>query len=310
MEKFNIEAYIDGELSGEALEAFEAEMQRNVAFAEEVRELQQLTEDIDIQMLRNTVSEALSRPSKPKRSAPWWRWLLGALGVALALGLIYWQFADRAARPTDTETIETPSIETPVMPSSEPTENEESQAPEEVPIQEETPERKKSRPIAEIQPSEAIPDPLYTAPNVRGAQQENAARKALLDQLWYTEYPPASMQFGAPFEKIDTLLKGRNFTQAYVRLQALERKMAANDTLHFLKGYCLLELGQGAEALPYWQGLEGRQPNLKNHLEWYRALAALISGQRSEATEQFEAIAADAKQPFQKQAKKAVKLIE
>lgn len=307
MKDFDITAYIENSLEGAELEAFEKELQQNPDFAREVKLQQQLAEDIEMQGIRNAVSSALTEKDKGKGQFNGIIWGLGGL-VALIIGLFFY-FQNGPSK--DIPGANLPAIQ------DAPEENTPPSSPEAPIIEEKTTTiPKKEEPSEEVEATGPIASaaelspPLYPSPSLRGNQAENESWKALLDQLWYTEYPPADMQFGTPFEKIDTLLKERNFTQAYIRLQVLERKMAQNDTLRFLKGYCLLELSQGAEALSYWEGLDLRQASLKKHLEWYRGLAALISGQRTEAIEQFKTIAANARQPFQKQAKKALALLE
>lgn len=166
------------------------------------------------------------------------------------------------------------------------------------------------RPIAENQSTKALSPPLFPSPNIRGSNQENEAWKALLNQIWYTEYPPANMQFDAPFDKVDQLLKERDFSKAYVRLQLLERKMPENDSLHFLKGYCLLEMGEGTEALRYFDYLADKQANWNGHLQWYRGLANLISGAQEPAVANFRTIQSQTGHPFQAEAKKAAELLQ
>jgi hypothetical protein len=312
MKGFDIIAYIENNLTGPELEAFEKELKQNPDFAREVRLQRQLTEDIEVQMLRNTVSKALSKPAQPSRLLPRWLWILGPFGVVLALLVIYWQFSSPEAPGADTGSTAIPTLEAPTSPFIDPVEDEESPDLEELPIQQEIQEEKDntSRPIAEIQPTDAIPAPLYTAPNVRGAQQENKAKKALLDALWYTEYPPAGMQFAAPFDQIDQILKDRNFSKAYVRLQLLERKIPKNDSLSYLKGYCLLEMGEGAEALQYFSSVEDREQAWAPYLEWYRGLAYLLTGAEKEAINHFESIRFDTEHPFQRHAGKAILLLD
>ena len=60
-------------------------------------------------------------------------------------------------------------------------------------------------------------------------------------------------------------------------------KMEANDTLHFLKGYCLLEMGEGGDAIRFFDKIENPPSEWQPNLEWYRALGVLISKGVTEA---------------------------
>ena len=174
------------------------------------------------------------------------------------------------------------------------------------------PQKNKKRytgPIAETTPDE-LDSPLYPSPNIRGENSENPAWKALLDKIWYTDYPLANTLLSEPFKPADQLLKSRDFNNAYVRLQRLERNLPPNDTLRLMKGYCLLEMGEGAEALVSLDGLETQQPNWNAQLEWLRGLALVLSGQKEKAIAQFKSIVSQTKHPYRLQSERAVELLK
>lgn len=174
-----------------------------------------------------------------------------------------------------------------------------------------TPKKKKryTGPIAEVTPDEMI-SPLYPAPNIRGENTENPTWQALLDKIWYTDYPLSGTELGTPFKPVGELLKKRDFSNAFVRLKRLETKLPANDTLRLLKSYCLLEMGEGTEALVSFEGLEVRQPNWIPQLQWLRGLALLISGEKEKAIVQFREIAAQPQHPYRLQSERAIKLLK
>lgn len=171
------------------------------------------------------------------------------------------------------------------------------------------PKQLKQEPIAQIKPSPNIPAPRFPSPNVRGENQENPARKALLDQIWYTEYPPAGIALNDRFAPAGALLKSRDFNSAYVQLQRIERKLPENDTLSLLKGYCLLEMGEGAEALVYFQRIQGNPAAWAPALQWYQGLGYLLTDDRVNAVKTFRTISNTAKHPYQDQSKKAIQLL-
>ena len=168
----------------------------------------------------------------------------------------------------------------------------------------------KNAPVAGTRPSKDLPEPRFPAPVLRGADSDNPARIALLNNVWYTDYPPAGFAATGRFVQADELLKARDFTGAYVQLQRLERNLPANDTLRFMKGYCLLELGEGAEALAYLEGMDARQPAWKMPVEWYRGLGVLLAGDTRKAFDTFRKIGATPGHAYRQQGKKAARLLE
>ncbi len=200
------------------------------------------------------------------------------------------------------------------LPSPQPTEkqkvpdNQPTTAPE---MPTETPaEQPENVPIAGNRPPREQPTSRYPAPDIRGENSGDSARQTLLNRIWYTDYPPQGLVLADTFQKADRLLRARDFTRAYVQLQALERKMPANDTLRFLKGYCLLEMGEGAEALRYFDQLDRRHPDWARRLEWYRGLGLLLAEEREKALAAFKKIVATPGHPYRQPAKKASQLLE
>jgi predicted Zn-dependent protease len=128
--------------------------------------------------------------------------------------------------------------------------------------------------------------------------------------VWHTDYPPPGFAVSGRFAQADALLKTRDFTGAYVQLQRLERNLPANDTLRFMKGFCMLEMGEGVEALTYLEGLGSRQPAWKMQVEWYRALGLLLSGDTRKARAAFRDIGATPGHTYRQQGMKAAQLLE
>jgi hypothetical protein len=77
-----------------------------------------------------------------------------------------------------------------------------------------------------------------------------------------------------------------------------------------LQGYCLLETGEGQEALLHFDQIQSRQLDWEPQLEWYRGLALLLADKKSEAIALFNVIAANAGHPYRRQARKALKLLQ
>lgn len=305
MEKFDIEAYLDGALNPAERAAFEAEMESNPGFAQEVRLMRQLTGDVRMQLLRDQVGHALREdtPGEGKKKTPFW--LGGLLAILLLCTAGYFLFmpGKTAVAPGVLPALETPS--TPAQPGAVP-DNPGGTAPQTTPPTAPGKKPPANRPIAANTP---LPDPRYPAPNIRGGGPQDTALAALLDRVWYMNFPPPATRFTTPFDEAGRLLQERDFSKAYIRLELLERGNPANDTLQFLKGYCLLELGQGREALRYFDPATGNA-TWAAYRQWYRALALLSSGRRDEAKTTLEAIRATRGHPFQRQGAKALELMK
>jgi len=171
-------------------------------------------------------------------------------------------------------------------------------------------EKRKNEPIAKIKPSENLPSPRFPAPNIRGENSDNPAWKALLDQVWYTDYGTAGPRPTGVFSAADQLLKARDFNTAYIRLQRLEKNLPENDTLLYLKGYCLLEMGEESEALNYFEKLQGRQPNWESSVQWYRGLSLLLTGDQEKALTVFRKIAASPRHPYRARSERAITILK
>lgn len=165
-------------------------------------------------------------------------------------------------------------------------------------------------PIAQNKPATNPPEPRYPSPNIRGENQANPAREALLNQIGHPDYPPAGVTLNERFNPSGDLLKARDFNNAYVQLQRLERKSPENDTLQLLKGYCLLEMGEGAEALVYFQKLGQKQVSWTPTLQWYQGLGYLLTDDRQRAIGIFRKISTTPQHPFRERSKKALQVLE
>ncbi len=147
---------------------------------------------------------------------------------------------------------------------------------------------------------------------IRGDADENKALKAILNQVWYVDYPLTRLKVSPAFKQADESLKQRDFTTAYLQLDhLLESNLveADNDTLRYLKGYCLLEMAEGNEALTYLNPLQGRHAAWEPQLQWYRGLAMLLTDERKKALALFKQLEAQPLHPYRRQAGKAVGLL-
>lgn len=300
MEKYDIEAYLNGELSAAERQAFEAELAANPALAKEVALLRQLTEDLGDAMLWERVSTARALPDGRAK----WQWWTFAGAVLLFGGLLWYSLG---LPPGKTEPPAAPAGQSaaPELPPAE-LQPIATDTPSTVPKNAPT----SDRPIAINTPPAGLQPPLHPAPQLRGNNSADTTRKALLDALWYTDYPPKGASFTGQFAEVDALLQQGDFSKSYARLQLLERKNPTNDTLFFLKGYCLLERGKGGEALRYFDKIENETPFGKELLEWYRGLALLLLGDDSQAKKVFSVISISPAHSLKQQAQRALEILE
>lgn len=307
MDVQEIERFLSDEMDAAEKAAFEEEMQGNPALAEEVARLRALTEAIEEVELQNRVSKALERlPAQPNpRSRPWWLLLLLLAGGTLIGLLAYQPWADR---PTPAQQQITTPPDT-----SDSLQERKTESPPMAPPK--SPEKKSpitpKGPIASAEPRDQGPPRTFPAPQLRGSgQTSDTARQTLLNALWYTVYPPTNLSLTGSFRQIDQLLQNRDFSKSYARLQLLERQLPANDTLFFLKGYCLLERGEGTEALRYFDLIKEKTSFGTELLHWYRGLALLLSREDELAKRTFEEITKNADHLFHSQAENALRQLE
>ncbi len=269
----------------------------NNADEDERRAAAQVMEGLSELRLESKVREVAIERQALRRRGFWQRIFVYLVALALVAGAAYWFLESKQT----TAPLPIPQQQQPIAPPTDPG------VPTEKPQ-----DKKESTPIAQISPSERLPNPRYTAPDVtmiRGDEETNKALKALLDQIWYTDYPLKGLKAGTSFQQADESLKKRDFTAAYLELERLESQNAQNDTLRYLKGYCLLEMAEGNEALAYFDPLQGRHAVWEPQLQWYRALAMLLADKRMEALVLFKQIAAQPKHPYRRQAERTVGLL-
>lgn len=231
-------------------------------------------------------------------------WIIAISVLALMAGAAWWY------RNTSSQnTLHSNPDTTPTEKLQQP-DGSQQQSPDQPPAKQDTP--KYRGPVAQVQPDERIPNPRYPAPEgmTRGGNTTSKIDQALLNQLWYTDYPLNGLAAGGAFEATDQLLKKRDFTAAYIKLQRLGRQLPVNDTLRYLQAYCLLEMGQGEEAQPLLKSLQGHVTAWDAQLEWYQGLSLLQSGEKESALNIFSKIAGDSKHPYRAYGKKAVGVLK
>ncbi len=300
-----LDKYLKGQMREEERQRFEQKLEGDPGARTELR----IREGLRQVHLKEKVSQVATLRKRWQRQR-FWRFIgLSGLLVSLVISLFIFAFQStkkttprEASKELPENTLQNPQ-------NGKSTETEQKQPGNSILQPKQKSKKRYTGPIAEIAPDE-LDSPLYPSPNIRGENSENPAWKALLDKIWYTEYPLVYTPISEPFKPADQLLKSRDFNNAYVRLQRLERNLPANDTLRLMKGYCLLEMGEGAEALVSFEGLEAQQPNWNAQLEWLRGLALVLSGEKEKAVAQFQGIVSQSKHPYRLQSERAIELLK
>lgn len=264
----------------------------------ERRAAEQVMEGLQGLRLEAKVAEVAAERATLYRRLRWRRIVTSMVALALLAGAAYLFFVKNDT-PAPQQPVEQPAKPPfPVVNQDVPSEN--------------TTEKTASDPIAQLPPDERLPNPRYPAPDasmMRGDDDADKKQQALLDQLWYTDYPLKGLKPGDSFKKVDESLKKRNFNAAYLELEILESRMPMNDTLRYLKAYCLLETGEGNEALAYLDSIQGRHSAWEPQLQWYRGLAMLLADEREQALALFQQLETRSKHPYRRQAEKATGLL-
>lgn len=293
MEDFD--KYLSGQMSEGERRRFEKALDDDPALQAELR----VREGLRQLRLEKKLEEVAAARMDRERKRAWRRILWGcAMAGLFGLAIVVWFNTEKT--PSN---IQEPVREAPIMEPSQPVEKEEV-LPEGKGMK---PER---QPIAAAEPSEEQLTAPQTFPNLRGEEAAATEMKNWLDQIWFAQYPFPEMKPTEVFGEADALLREREYEKAYLKLQRLERQLPDNDTLRILKGYCLMYLGEGAEALRYLDGV-GEQPlPLRQLLEWYRGQCLLLSDDKAGALAAFKAMADTPGHGYQRQGRNAVRVLE
>lgn len=314
---------------------------------DERRAAEQVLEGLAGLRLEAKLREVAAEQAAQHRRTFWGRLLFSLAALAFLAVVAYWFFSRNVAAPSVSPSEKhAPKPPSPIE-NQPPTQYKLEKPLERPPVAQLKPKKQ----VPPVLPSpifptyalqdELIPEPLYSAPDLvamRGAGEANVALKALLDQLWYVDYPPFGLKINGTYRSADQLLQQRNFSAAYLALEEIEHVQIdslshriarenqkllekdptaspvaampmANDTLLYLKAYCLLEMGEGQEAIFYFSRMRFPDPAWIPQLTWYRALALLQADKRKEALVLFKQIAEEQGHPYRRQARKALKLL-
>ncbi len=297
--------------------------------------------------LEEKVKRAAEQRARDDRRRRWIGWLVAfGLMVAGLLGWWYWSSDEPAsplkAAPTENEdrslvappendTISEKELEPTkpsapdVAPAKEPapqkTDPPHSPKPETEPLKLEpapAPEPSKGEVYASIPvspdpepPAEELALPEYPAPvnALRGGPEPDADDNPL-DQVWYVNYPLNDLEAGEAFPVIDSLLRNRNFTRAFITISRAERSVVDSDTLAYLKGYTMLQLGRGPEAVAALESITVPPTGWEREMTWLRALGHCLADDRDAALALLQELTVSEEGLYQREAAKALELLK
>ncbi|MCB0519271.1 MAG: hypothetical protein H6577_00345 [Lewinellaceae bacterium] len=306
--RIDFEKYFQGELNEEERRRLEQELAENTELKAQFEQDQDFLEQLETQLLREKVKAAMAgsagandAPAPTKGRSLWW---LLAVGVAaLLIAWAVWNPFSNGPSPVTPVAPNAPPSTTwpageaaPAAPETAP----EAPAPTEQP----RPANPPGRPIAET-----LPDPVeaHALEGVRGESKENSPWQALVEKVWYAPLPGKVENFPTGYRPALQMLKAGKTMDAFMALEELGSSQPANDTLSFLKGYCLMQLWEGREALRLFDSLQGKPHPWQSETAWYRGLCYLVMGQKEQALGVFRQVAGRPGSAFAKRAKEALK---
>jgi hypothetical protein len=289
----DIERYLNDEMSPEERAQFEQNTEQDPAMQAELEQARALLARLKAQLLRERVQRALAADEAASlptvTTSKRWLWIPLVLLLPVAATMYF------AGRDKDKETTISKD-------EKDPEDQDSIQTPDVMP--EILDESALAPPIAQA-PALILP----SGPSVRGEGEAPDNREKLEAAIGDIPFEPKQEAYNERFAPALRLLMEKSFIDAFVQLQLLELQIPDNDTLAFLKGYNLLELGEGQEALRYFGKLPpGSQ--WEPEVAWYSILAHLISGQARLAAAKAKVIAGDPSHPFRAEARALLTQIE
>ena len=238
------------------------------AEVERLRELQRHLRTLNIEarvkkaLLDNPATEP--EPVRPIRQRKYVRmFYLSILTLLLTLSGIYWLNRPHTTAPAEPSAPDAIPLQTvPFADSLSP-------ALKQAPL----------KPIAQSQP--AVP----AGSQLRGGGNTSAPSdlQHLLESIWFTSYDTVAKYYNYRFQPAVTALSKKDYPTAYASLRIAEKAKPGNDTLAYLKGICLLEMGEGAEAGRYFSKLDKTGHSRQAEGLWLSGLAWLLAGEREQA---------------------------
>lgn len=270
-----IERYLNGEMSASERLKFEQRLLEDPELQKQTEESRLFLDRLKNQLLREKIQAIVGKENPGNRSAgsrSKWFWLAGLILLLLIFSLLWLNrsasedLPDLQLKPQESVPAErrTEDAADPPRPS----------------VQEPEP----ARPAGGSKQQLALWQPQST-PGRRGlAGTSGGEWNQRVQSVWQTRFSENPEDYGPRYAAIVALLREKQFPDAYVQLQLLDGGSTPGDTLAFLRGYCLLEMREGEDALVYFDSLSDGKL-WQQQMEWYRVLAHLLEGDLDKARE-------------------------
>lgn len=296
------EKYLLGEISEAERASLEQELKNNPELRIQFEKDRAFMESLQNVMLRRTIKAALSTPDTPQQNVKSNKRRLTWIMLPVVLLFVSWLVWNNF------------TVSTPVPPD-------EMAPPAQVPVKPELPathppgadeenkqvvEKEKREPGGQMAQASIAPHSLR---GLRGNGQKHTPWADLVVKIWDAPFLFTPASFGERYQPVASYLSKNNTVEAYLLLRKLEMQSPGNDTLAFLKGYCLMQMWEGEEAWRYFSQISDKQHPWVDEVQWYEGLCHLLTGEKVDAIAVFMYIAGQKKHPYRSQAAKALKLL-
>lgn len=275
------EAYLNGELQGEALSHFEAELARNPNLREEVELLRPLVRDLR----RAAITRKVEAAERNRRARRHMRLVVILLSIMLLIGLLgIWWWRQGSAKKSQQQPLN--FQQDTLLPADE-------------------------KPVQQQADLPVKPENNNLLKTNRKKNPDNAR----LFAAWFRPYQSETLEPSSrghvelsPSEQFQSLYWQNNYRDALAAFENLGPSAKNNDNLLFLRANCLLAAGQANEAATLLEGIVQRdRSRFKAEAKWYLALSYLKMGKTSETRNLLRSIATEPGAARQPDAEKLLK---
>ncbi len=237
----DMEAYLNGELQGEALERFEVMLATDAALREEAELLRPVLRDLRLVAIERRVTEA--ERNHATRWRPWWVWVL--LGSVLLGGGIVWR---RWGHPLNRQPV-------PVMQPSL------ASGPDSV----------------ELSPQENIL-PINGKPVAAITANKNADLRQLILKKYYEVPIVLLAERSATDSSIDAQILYFFQQKKYIdAIQRLNRTDSTDLPTDYIRAHIYFAQKRYPEAVQYFERMGKKNPDYRDVCQWYALLSALVA---------------------------------
>lgn len=293
------EKYLLGEMDEAERTAMEREFEQNPGLREQFELDRAFLESLHNLMLRRRIDAALSTSDDPEvpvnaRGKLWIWFCLAVLAVVVAW--FVWRQLSGHQPIEPKEVIHPEKSGAPIAVSPH--------IPDHNKLETATENKKTTGPIAQVSVEP------HSLRGLRGNVPGRTPWETLVLQIWDAPFPASPASFGARFRPIAGYLQQNNTADAFLLLRKMERQEPGNDTLAFLKGYCLMQMWEGEGALQSFNAITGKPSPWSAEVDWYEGLCLLLMGEKEKAVAVLKRIAGQPRHSYRDQAGKALQMMD